>query len=80
MLFADERGKVVEINRMEYVTDPSYYSAVENMYKMYVTHCRNVSSTVAPNLRMNNLDVISNVISLPSTSTSPIKEGERVNK
>lgn len=78
MLFADERGNFVEINRMEYVTDTGYYSAVENMYKMYVTHCRNVSSTVAPNLRMNNLEVLSKVISLPSTS--PIKEGDRVNK
>ena len=78
MLFADERGKVVEINRMDHVTDPGYYSAVENMYKIYITHSRNVSSTVAPNLRMNNLEVLSKVVSLPSTS--PIKEGDRVIK
>ena len=78
MLFADEKGKVVEINRMEYVTDPGYYSAVENMYKIYVTHSSNVSSTSVPNLRMNNLEVLSQVVSLPSSS--PIKDGHRVNK
>jgi len=70
MLFTSETGKLIEINRMSHVTDPGYYYAVEKMYDMYITHTKHISSSIAPIVRMNNLNAISKIVNIPSVSMS----------
>lgn len=60
MLFNTINGNTVEINRSEYVTDNNYYSSVEAMYKVYIKP----SNTKSNNVRMNNLEVLSNIVDI----------------
>ena len=58
MLFNTINGNIIEINRSDYVKDSNYYSSVEAMYKVYIKP----SNTKSTNVRMNNLEVLSNIV------------------
>ena len=60
MLFNMINGNTVELNRSDYVTDSNYYSSVEAMYKVYIK----LSNTKSTNVRMNNLEVLSNIVDI----------------
>ena len=60
MLFNMVNGNTFEINRSDYVTDTNYYSSVETMYKVYIKP----SNTKSKNVRMNNLEVLSNIVDI----------------
>lgn len=60
MLFNTINGNTIEINRSDYVTDMNYYSSVEAMYKVYIKP----SNTKSNNVRMNNLEVLSNIVDI----------------
>ena len=60
MLFNTINGNTVELNRSDYVTDSNYYSSVESMYKVYIKP----SNTKSTNVRMNNLEVLSNIVDI----------------
>ena len=60
MIYTNENGDVIEINRFDYVSEHEYYASVENMLRSYVV-VPNVTSVSSPP-KLENLEKINDIL------------------
>ena len=60
MIYTNENGDVIEINRFDYVSEHEYYASVENMLRAYVV-APNVTSVSSPP-KLENLEKINDIL------------------
>jgi hypothetical protein len=60
MIYTNENGDVIEINRFDYVSEHEYYASVENMLRPYVVAPNVTSVSSAP--KLENLEKINDIL------------------
>ena len=60
MIYTNENGDVIEINRFDYVSEHEYYTSVENMLRPYVVAPNVTSVSSAP--KLENLEKINDIL------------------
>ena len=61
MIYVNDNGELIEINRHEYVSEKQYYSKVSEMFKSYINATEKDRTMDAKN-KFENLETIENMI------------------
>ena len=61
MIYVNDNGELIEINRHDYVSEKQYYSKVSEMFKSYINATEKDRTMTSKN-KLENLETIENMI------------------
>ena len=59
MIYINDRGEIIELKRLDYISEREYYTKVKEMYDFYISVNKDSASNKP---RLDNLEAINNLI------------------